>query len=66
MRRVKDNDISEYRLAWAGESDRSIKVRTHEDASAVWLPKSQIEYERCKSIAVVQMPDWLAIEKGIV
>lgn len=35
--------------------------------NAVWLPKSQIEYDQA-SIGMVQvtMPEWLAKEKGLI
>lgn len=35
---------------------------------AVWLPQSEIEYRRTETRAVyeVTMPEWLAIEKGLV
>ena len=34
--------------------------------NAVWLPKSQIEWEmRTPSTVLVTMPEWLVIEKGL-
>ncbi|MBT9385512.1 hypothetical protein KM176_16680 [Pseudooceanicola sp. CBS1P-1] len=38
-----------------------------EEANAVWLPLSQIELVRRRGgIAIVTLPEWLAIEKGLV
>lgn len=36
--------------------------------NAVWLPLSQIEYEKKPNsgIVIVTLPEWLAIDKGLV
>lgn len=49
------------------ETERAICV-TEDDKVEIWLPKSQIEYERdfAKGLVEVTMPVWLAKEKGIV
>lgn len=48
------------------ETDDAILVRCDEDADGVWLPKSQIEYagERGDTGVEIEIPDWLADEKG--
>jgi hypothetical protein len=33
---------------------------------AVWLPLAQIEVERFGSHHTVTMPEWLAVEKGLI
>jgi hypothetical protein len=38
-----------------------------DDKHAVWLPKSQVEFETVKPGYVeVTLPEWLAIDKGLV
>lgn len=38
-----------------------------EDKNAVWLPLSKIEIERKpKDIVIVTVPEWLAMEKGLL
>ena len=48
------------------ETDDAILVRCDEDADGVWLPKSQINYdgERGDESVEIEIPDWLADEKG--
>lgn len=37
------------------------------DKNAVWLPKSQVEFEKTKPGYVeVTLPEWSAIDKGLV
>lgn len=51
------------------ETDRAVLVSDDgEEKHAVWLPKSQIEYEKAKSPGhvVVTLPEWLATDKGLV
>ena len=49
-------------------TERTIKVSLHDEpAAGVWLPKSQIESEPIgKNLFTVTLPEWLAIEKGLV
>lgn len=38
-----------------------------EEKNAVWLPLSQIELERLKNARViVTLPEWLALDKGLI
>lgn len=38
-----------------------------EKQNAVWLPLSQIEIEKQRNgVVIVTLPEWLAIEKGLV
>lgn len=51
------------------ETDAAIRASdTGEDKDAVWLPKSQIEIERKGSgpTAVITLPEWLAMDKGLI
>lgn len=48
------------------ETEDGLLVRCDEDADGVWLPKSQIKYdgERGDTGVEIEIPDWLAEEKG--
>lgn len=47
-------------------SDRAVLVKEHELAAPVWLPLSQVEVDpRATGVTLVDMPDWLAVEKGL-
>lgn len=51
--------------------DAAILVQEHFDSKKIWLPRSQIEIaylnqQKVAPLAVVTMPEWLAIEKGLV
>ena len=50
------------------ETERAILVSDDGDEErAVWLPKSQVEYEVTRgNVVEVTMPSWLAVSKGIV
>lgn len=50
------------------ETDKAIKVSDDGDKlKAVWLPKSQIEFDKVTAqIYTVTMPEWLAMEKGLI
>lgn len=53
-------------------AERPLAILVSDDGdrdSAVWLPKSQIKYEKLRregEIIAVSLPEWLAIEKGLV
>lgn len=58
----------ELELLWKGETAAAYLVED-EDERDVWLPKSQVELETGSEIAHVctfLIPEWLAIEKGLV
>ena len=71
----------ELDVARDNEADLAILVRVVipnldcSDAAAsfsvkkIWLPRSEIEIEykdRSRTTAIVTMPEWLAIEKGLI
>jgi hypothetical protein len=63
-------ELVDLTLFYFGESPSGLAIKVGEDeseAKAVWLPKSQVEYEVTKraGIAIVEvvMPSWLAAEK---
>lgn len=54
------------RLYFCGETADAIRVKHQPDDEAVWLPKSQIEYEmRSPSVVYVTAPEWLVIDKKL-
>jgi hypothetical protein len=49
------------------ETGKAVLASTSgEKDQAVWLPLSQIEIERKGDLAVVTMPEWLAVDKELV
>lgn len=38
----------------------------HDGTREVWLPKSMVEIETIGSVATATMPEWLALEKGLI
>ncbi len=49
--------------------DRAVQVRDHNTGKTVWLPLSQIELTRADEDGqgwVVDLPEWLAVEKELV
>lgn len=61
------SDLIDVSLHWHGETAKAIKVS--EDGrkdGAMWLPKSQIEFERNGEEVTVTMPEWLAEDKGLI
>lgn len=58
----------ELELLWKGETAAAYLVQD-EDERDVWLPKSQVEIEEgteLHSVSSFLVPEWLAIEKGLV
>lgn len=64
------SDLRDLTLQWRMEKENAIAVTKpgDDDARWAWLPKSQIEYERKAGgrEVVVTLPEWLAVEKGLV
>jgi hypothetical protein len=60
------SDLTDLTLDWVTETADAIAVRL--EGRKVWLPKSAIEYERdpAKRSVTVTLPEWLAIDKGLV
>lgn len=65
----RKSDLIDLTMHLHAETAAAIKASDDGDsAHAKWLPKSQIEFELIRggpSIEVT-MPEWLAIEKGLV
>ncbi len=48
------------------ETEEAILI-TADGKTNVWLPKSQVEYEKVKEeLYEIQVPVWLAKEKGLI
>jgi hypothetical protein len=62
------SDLVDLAMQIHAETDSAVCVSLEGDRrKAVWLPKSQVEIERKpKAIVVVTMPEWLAVNKGLV
>ena len=64
------NRLHDLTLTLRQEKPLSIAVTDPAKAGAapwIWLPKSQIEFEKkSATIVVVTLPEWLAKEKGLV
>lgn len=56
-------ELFEATLQFIRETDKAILATEGKFDEAVWLPKSQIEYEVRGGLVEVTMPIWLAQEK---
>lgn len=56
-------ELFDATLQYLRETEKAILVTEGSYDEAVWLPKSQIEYEIKGNLAEVTMPLWLAQEK---
>lgn len=63
------SDLLELNVDLMARTDRAVQVRDHNSGKTVWLPLSQIELTRADEDGlgwVVDLPEWLAIEKELV
>ena len=63
------SDLVDVACCRHAETDQAILVSDDDNrADAVWLPKSQVEIEsdNYKNFITVTMPEWLALEKGLI
>lgn len=62
---MSDRDEIDICVEFLKESDRAIKVS--DGCVEEWLPKPQIEYDGEEGDTItVTMPNWLALEKGLI
>lgn len=70
MSRFAHSDVVDLRLHLHWMTPDAIKVSVDgEKSNAVWLPKSKIGYPtECETgtVITVTMPEWLAVDKGLV
>ena len=62
------SDLIDLTMQLHAETGKAVLVSDDGDkVRAIWLPLSQVEIERKASgIVVVTMPEWLAIQRGLV
>lgn len=59
--------LAEITVILVRETERAILVTDGDLSDAVWLPKSQVEVEEARDGLVdITLPEWLAIERGLV
>lgn len=65
---MSKSDLVDLTMQLHAETAKAIRVSDDgDDKKAVWLPLSQVEIERkAKGIVIVTLPEWLAIDKGLV
>jgi len=67
-----DGDLVDLCLIKVAETDKAIKVTdgildASGERTEIWLPKSQVEITNNPDKTVdITMPEWLAIDKGLV
>lgn len=62
------SDIIEITVHLLHETDRAVLVTDSTPENGVWLPLSQIEIMPADTgrLHVVTLPEWLAMERGLV
>jgi hypothetical protein len=66
---MSKNELTDIMVQLHHETDRAILVSDAGDSEkAVWLPLSQIEFEKTgkPGIVLVTLPTWLAKERGLI
>ena len=62
------SDIIDIDVAVEAKTDKAVLVHDGDKSKAVWLPLSQIEISETGigGIMTVTLPEWLALEKGLI
>lgn len=62
------SDIIDIDGAIEARTDRAVLFHTGDKSEAAWLPRSQIEISDTGigGIVTVSLPEWLALEKGLI
>lgn len=62
------SDLIDITMQLHAETPKAVLVSDAGDqAKAIWLPLSQVEIERKSiGIVVVTMPEWLAMQRGLI
>jgi len=64
------SDIIDLRLVLVAQTEKAILVNENEDNSgkSIWLPKSKVEFDDVTigTITTVTLPEWLALDKGLI
>ena len=64
----RDDDFVYIDGAIEARTDKAILFHTGDKTQAVWLPKSRIQIDDTgiPEIFTVTMPEWMAIERGLI
>jgi hypothetical protein len=67
------NTIDAYVLIFINQTDKAILAYETDPDQGIWFPKSQIEYDETEINCAIagddielNIPDWLAEEKGLI
>lgn len=62
------SDLVDITVQLLHETDRAVLVTDSTPENGVWLPLSQIEIEPADTggLHVVTLPEWLAMDRGLV
>lgn len=62
------SDLVDITVQLHAMTNRAVRVSDDgDDKKAVWLPLSQVEVvKQPRGIAVVTLPEWLALQKGLI
>lgn len=62
------SDLVELSVDLLARTERAVQVRDHNTGKTAWLPLSQVEITKSDTgkCWVVDVPEWLAIEKELV
>lgn len=62
------SDLIDITVQLLRETEAAILVADADPEDATWLPKSQVEIEPADngSLHVVTLPEWLALDKGLI
>lgn len=62
------SELAEIEVEIVAETTKAWKVRTDSDHEAVWIPRSQCEVEKdeVSGIATITLPEWIAIDRGLI
>lgn len=66
MNEVRKSNLVDVVVVAHRDTDKAVLVSDGSGRRAVWLPLSQIEIVYRDRDAIVTLPEWLAIEKGLV
>ena len=62
------SDVIDITVQVLHEAENAVRVTDGTPGKSVWLPKSQIEIEKADTgnLHVLTLPEWLALEKGLI
>jgi hypothetical protein len=68
MERMMKSNIIDIDVEVTARTEKAVLVHTGIKEKAVWLPLSQIEIEdsAIAGIETVSLPEWLALDKGLI